>query len=254
MPPVDLRSHLGSLPPDLAEALEDTYRSTMDHYLQGEWGDAQVDAGRFCEAALRHLEWRMSNSYTPIDGKSRPNRKVTVGKATKDVTLPPSLRAQVPTSIELMMDFRNNRNSAHLGNIDANRMDASCVVQNATWVLGEIMRLETQQSPTTVQRLIDQLAERHIPLVQKVNGRPIVLNAKLAAGDKALVLLYQWSEPVDIQTLREWAGYGNASRWRNQVIPKLQKQSLVHVEANLVTLLIPGEAHAQQIVLEAGGL
>ncbi|WP_147448110.1 hypothetical protein [Solirubrobacter pauli] len=226
----------------------------MDHFLKGEWDDAQVDAGRFCEAALRYLEWKMAGTFTAIDGKSKPNRKTTVNKAQQDTSLAPSLRAQIPQSIELTMDFRNNRNTAHLGNIDANKMDATCVVQNVTWVVGEIVRLETQKPPAEVQRLLDQLAERHVPLVQTVNGRPVILDPGMGASDKALVLLYQQAKPVPIHTLRQWAEYGNSSRWTSTVIRGLEKKRQVHVDSGNVALLIPGEAKAQQLILDAGGL
>jgi hypothetical protein len=251
---VTLAEHLATLPQDLAEAISDTYRSVMNHFLTGEWDDAQVDAGRFCEAALRYLEWKMAASFTPIDGKSKPNRKVTVNKAANDTGLPPTLRAQLPQSIELVMDFRNNRNSAHLGNIDANKMDATCVVQNVTWMVGEIVRLETNQPISNVQVLLDQLAERHVPLVQTVNGRPIVIRPGMDAADKAVVLLYQRAESVPIQTLREWTGYRNATRWRDTILRGLRRKAFVHVENGNVTLLYPGEAHAQKLILAAGGL
>src|SRR3954471_20385375 len=110
---IDLTPHLASLPHDLAEALNSTYRDVMGHFLREEWDDAQVDAGRFCEAALRYLEFKMVGTFTPIDGKSKPDRKTTVNKAKQDTALAPSLRAQMTQSIELTMDFRNNRNSAH---------------------------------------------------------------------------------------------------------------------------------------------
>lgn len=249
----DLTAHLQTLPGELSAAVDTTYRAMMNHYLLAEWDDTQVDAGRFCEAILRFLEWKMSGSYTPIDGKSKPNRKATLAKATNDTALAPSLRAQVVASIDLIMDFRNNRNSAHLGNIDANRMDANSVVQNATWVVGELIRLETNQPASAVQRLLDQLSERHIPLVQIVNDRPVLLNTKLEASDKALVLLYQWTEPIEIETLREWVGYGNPSRWRKVVLPKLQKEARIHVESGLVNLLIPGEARASGVILASDG-
>jgi hypothetical protein len=251
---VTLRGDLAALPSDLAEAIDATYRSVMDHFLKEEWDDAQVDAGRFCEAALRYLEWKLTGRFTPIDGKSKPNRKSTVNMATNDTTLPPTLRAQLPQSIELTMDFRNNRNAAHLGDIDANKLDANCVAQNVNWMTGEIVRLETHRPAAEVQRLLDQLAERHVPLVQTVNGRPIVLRPELAASDKALVLLYQQAKPVHIQTLRQGVGYANPTRWRSVVVKSLQKKVFVHVENGEVTLLRPGETKAQALILDAGGL
>jgi hypothetical protein len=252
---VDLLSHLASLPRGLASAISGSYRQTMDHYLTNEWDDAQVDAGRFCEAALRYLEWRIAGSYTAIDGKSKPNRKTVVGKARNDTNLAMSLRLQMPLAIELTMDVRNNRNSAHLGDVDANKMDATIAVANITWILGEIVRLETQKSAAEVQALLDRLAERRVPLIQTVNGTPIVLRPEMRARDKALVLLYQHGEAVPMLTVRKWVGYTHATKWRDLVVKEMKKEMLVYVDnAGNVTLLHPGEAEAERIILAEGGL
>jgi hypothetical protein len=143
-------------------------------------------------------------TYTPIDGKSAPSRKKIVNAAAQDTTLPPTLRLQIPQVLELMMDFRNGRNAAHLGPIDPNRLDASCVIQMATWVAAELVRLETQRSASEVQEVIDALAEPHVPLIQVVADRPVVLDPDMPAADRALLLLHQQGRPVPVQQLREW--------------------------------------------------
>lgn len=250
---MSVRQHLGSLPTDLAKALDSGYAAIIDHFLKEEWDDAEVDAGRFCEATLRYLQWRMNGTYTAIDGKSKPNRKKVVGDAAKDTNLPPTLRSQLPQIVELTMDFRNNRNSAHLGDIEANQMDATCVVQNVTWVIGEIVRIESNKDAGEVQTLLDQLAERHVPLIQKVGDRPVVLDPDMTAANKALVLLYAHDEPVPIATLREWAEYGHSTKWRKNVLGGLAKDKLLHVDGDgIVHLLRPGEAEAQKVLLAAG--
>lgn len=71
---LDLRGHAPQLPLELADAIAETYGDTVAHFLTDEWADSQVDAGRFSEAVLRYLEWRMRGSHTPIDGKRKPNR------------------------------------------------------------------------------------------------------------------------------------------------------------------------------------
>jgi len=249
---VSLREHLPGVPPDLAEGLDGTYRSMLDHFLKEEPDDAQVDAGRFCEAALRYLEWKMTGSYTVIDGKSKPGRKQVVQAAREDTTLAPTLRAQVPQAIELVMDFRNNRNSAHLGSIDPNAMDAACVVQNVSWIMGEIARLESNKPTAEIQTMLNRLAERHFPLIQKIDGRPIVLDPSMTAAAKAVVLLHQQGAPVPMNTLREWAEYGHSTKWRREVIGGLEKVKKVHVDrAGNVHLLRPGEAAAEEILLTA---
>jgi hypothetical protein len=248
---VILATHLARLPTDLANAVESEYRNLLDHHLKHEWDDAQVDAGRFCEAVLRVIEWHMTGWYTPIDGKSHPSRKVVVSKAAQDVSLPPTLRLQIPQAVELIMDFRNGRNAAHLGSIDPNRLDATCVVQLATWVVAEVVRLETQRSPGEVQTVIDELAKPHVPLVQIVGEQPIVLDPNMNAGDRTLVVLYQRGAPVSVEELRRWVEYGNSTRWRENVLVKLRTQRFIHIDAeDLVHLLAPGHAEAQRLIAE----
>lgn len=249
---MSIRAHLAGVPADLAKALDDTYRSMLDHFLKEEPDDAEVDAGRFCEAALRYVQWKMTGTYTPIDGKSKPNRKQVVQAARQDTRLPPTLRAQVPQAIELVMDFRNNRNSAHLGSIDPNTMDAGCVVQNVSWVIGEIARLESNKPTADIQTMLDRLADRHFPVIQNVDGTPIVLDTSMTAAQKALVLLHQHAAPVPMQTLREWAEYSNSTQWRRDVIGRLKKAKKVHVDAaGNVHLLRPGEVAAEELLLAA---
>jgi hypothetical protein len=246
---VTVRAHLSKLPPDLAGALEDEYKKLLEHYLNEEWDDAQVDAGRFCEAVLRLLEWHTQGAFTPIDGKSKPLRKSVVAAAQNDVGLPPTLRLQIPQSVELMMDFRNNRNSAHLGAIEANLVDAATVMALASWVIAEIVRLETNKQPTEVQALIDALSQRQLPLVEKVGDRPVVLDPTLSASERALVLLYHTGAPVPSNDLRVWAEYANATRWRIDILRSLARSKLVHVDdEGLIHLLRPGVAKAQQIL------
>lgn len=247
---MNLGEHLASLPSELSEALESTFSAAVDHFLKQEWDDAQVDGGRFAEAVLRYLQWRQKGSFTPIDGRSKPHRKSTITKATQDSELPDSLRTQVAQSVELVMDFRNNRNSAHLGDIDANRLDAITVIQLVQWIMGEIVRLETQVSPAEVQALIDDLAQPYVPLVQYVEDRPTVLDPEMEAADKALVLLYEAGGNSTVGTLREWTEYANSSRWRKNVLARLAKEKMIQVRGDNVHLLHPGHARAQRLLVE----
>lgn len=248
-----LASHLTNLPEPIALAIEGEYRHLLDHFLKEEWDDAQVDAGRFSEAVLRALEWHVGGTYTPIDGRNRPDRKRVIGSVGQATVLPPSLRLQIPVCVELMSDFRNGRNSAHLGSIDANRIDATCVIGLASWVMAELVRLETKRSSAEVQALMEQLSERQVPLVQYVGDRPIVLDPSMTAESRALILLYQRGTPVGSQQLREWAEYRNATRWRIDVMRGMVRKKYVHVDADdVIHMLRPGVRAAQRLLVNAG--
>jgi len=79
-------------------------------------------------------------------------------------------------------------------------------------------------SSDPLQALIDRLAERHVPLIQTVNGQPIVLEPNLEAAERALVILDQQGRPLPLLTLRKWVGYSNAARFRDNVTKGLQKR------------------------------
>jgi hypothetical protein len=249
---MNLKELLASLPSELAEALERTFLDATDHFLKEEWDDCQVDGGRFAEAVLRYLQWRQKGSFTPIDGRSKPNRKSVVTKVTQDPELPSSLRTQVVQAVELVMDFRNNRNSAHLGDIDANRLDAVTVIQLVQWILGEIVRLETQAGAQEIQAVIDDLAQPYLPLVQFVEDQPTVLDSNMEAANKVLILLYQCGGRASVDDLRGWAEYANSSRWRKGVLGGLAKEKKVQVRGDQVHLLHPGHARAQRLLVEHG--
>jgi hypothetical protein len=171
-----------------------------------------------------------------------------VNTAQQDTSLAPSLRLQIPQAAELILDFRNNRNVAHLGGVDANKLDATCVVQMSSWVMGEIVRLETSLSADEVQRVLDSLAERHVPIIEMVGDLPIVTDTKLSAAERALVLLYHHNDTVPIGLLRTWAEYGNPSRWRTTVLASLLKNKLIHLDGNDVVLLTKGTIQAEAIL------
>ncbi|MGB1583373.1 MAG: hypothetical protein ACPHCI_06255, partial [Solirubrobacterales bacterium] len=138
-----LKDQLTSLPAELASSLEREYSNVLEHVRLGEWDDAQVDGGRYAEILLRVIQWKRGGKYSPIGGKGRPNRKDIVGKARSDTSLDDSYRLQIPQAAEMLLDFRNNRNSAHVGDLDPNQIDANLVLSLVKWTLAEIVRLES---------------------------------------------------------------------------------------------------------------
>lgn len=244
-----LSNLLSKLPNQLSEAIETEYQALIKAYYSRKWDDVQTAAGRFAEAVLRVLEFHTSGSYTPIDGVHKPNRKTVIGNARNDTSLSPSLRLQIPSMTELIMDFRNNRNAVHLGNIKPWHLDGMVVAQMTSWIVAELVRLESKVADDEVQGIINSLAELPSPLIQRVADIPIVLDASLRAEDKALILLLDSGGSVDAKTLCSWSEYGNSSRWVKQILKKLVREKKVYIDKdNQVHLLRPGEALAQQIL------
>lgn len=247
-----LKNKLSSIPSELAGNLENEFKKIIEHFRLGEWDDLEVDGGRFAEAALRYLELKTTGKFTPVDGRSKPNRKMTVNTVRQDKRLPASLRAQVPDMVELIMDFRNNRNSAHLGSIDPGKIDGAMVAQLSGWVLAEIVRLESGLSDFEIQGILDDLAERPIAIVYEIDGQPIVLDPTMSARNVVLVLLDRQKSAPNTAELFKWTGYRNASLWRKNVIGKLVKDKCIFTKDDKVYILPPGIKEAEKVL--QGGL
>jgi hypothetical protein len=245
-----LSTFLSKLPDELSDAIESEYQELTSAYLLRDWSSVQTYVGRLAEAALRVLEWHETGAYTSIDDQHKPNRSQVVGAARNNTSLPPTLRLQIPAIIELMMDFRNNRNSAHLGKIKPWHLDAATVTQISSWLVAELIRLETKMPHEQIQTLIDNLAELPSPIIQRVSGVPIVLNDQLGAEERALVILFDEGAPIDARLLCEWSEYANTSRWFKQVLPKLIQKRQVHMDKEgVVHLLRPGELRARKLII-----
>lgn len=240
-----------NIPQDLARHLDVEFAKVQEHYLLSEYDDLLVDSGRMCEAILRYLEWRATGSYTSIDGRSKPNRSQVVKAIRQAVAVEPSLRQQGVNLTEAVMDFRNNRNAAHLGNIDPDIIDALTAYQMLSWVVAEIIRIESQLDARTIQELINKFAERPIPVVYTVAGKPVVLSTEISFEDEVLVLLYDNNGPVNLSRLFKWTYHSNITRWRKNVIDPLAKNRLIMVDNGDVHLLPTGMKRAEAVLTQA---
>jgi hypothetical protein len=246
-----ISTYCTALPQDLARHLDDEYAKIQEHYLLSEYADLLVDSGRLCEAIMRYLEWKVKGSYTVIDGRSKPNRSQVVNATRQCATLEPSIRQQAVNLIETVLDFRNNRNAAHLGAIDPSVIDAATAYQMLSWVVAEIIRLEAQLSSKIVQELINKFAERPIPVIYTIAGNPTVLDTNISSEDEVLVLLYDNNSPVDASALFKWVHHGNITRWRKNVLQPLSKDRLIMLDHNLVHILPAGIKRAEIVLTNA---
>lgn len=245
-----LGQHLSKLPQELSEALEAEFTGLARHIALGEWDDAEVNAGRFSEAVLRVIEWQIGGAYTPIDGQQKPNRKKVAANAANNTTLAPSLRFQIPDLTELLMDFRNNRNAAHLGKINPGPIDGAIVHQIASWVLAELIRLYGSATDTETQAIINELALRPVPLVYEVAGTKIVLGNSILTSDKVLVLLSSEGGIADTTALARWSEYKNMTRFRSQVLKQLAAKKMIFLDGETVHLLPAGSTRADEVSIK----
>lgn len=241
-----LHQHLNKLPNDLAGALREEYQKLHSQYFLGRWEPSQLDGGRFAEVVLCIVELENTGNFTPIG--TQLNRQVIVRSAEQNTTLPDSLRFQIPRLAELILDFRNKRNVAHLGKINVNEMDSTFVLHAANWIIAELIRSETQMSPDDAQEEIKKIIERKVPIVEEIGGRLKCLDTNLDVKRKVLVFCYQkFPSGISLDDLFNWTEYSNRGVLRKQLadlnkdgridfrndVARLTKKGLIWVEKNI---------------------
>lgn len=164
-----------------------------------------------------------------------------------------SVRIQIPRVVIALYELRNNRAIGHVGgDVDPNHMDAELFLRSAKWIMAELVRVFGNLSVQEAGVLIEGLTERVIPVVWEGDlDVKRVLNPRLAAGDKALVLLYSSPDGATARQLAKWMDYSNLSRLRNGVLSDLHTRALVHFDpkSDRAEILPPG---TQKV--EASGL
>ncbi len=245
--PISIQSAISDIPQELANAIIEEYIEVQLRYARGDWAPSELNGGRFAEAILRYCEWKGSSSFTPL-GIS-VNRSSILGRTRNNTRLPESLRFHISTCVELLLDVRNRRDVAHLGNnIDVREMDSLLVFRIASWMLAEIIRLESGFPPNQVQSIIDKLSKKHIPLVEEIGGDLIVVGTHLRAIDRALVVLYrEHPEPVNFNLLLHAIQYKNSSRFL-KILEGKQAEGLVYIKEEDIYLTNKGVSWVEKSI------
>jgi hypothetical protein len=207
----------------LVDELLEAHAELKSNFYLGGLRLAEVEGGRFAEAALRLLQQDTTGSYTPLGSSLDSEKVIRDLAALPKADAADSVRLHIPRALRVVYDIRNNRDAAHLGDgIDPNLQDSTLVATNCDWVLAEFVRLYHDVDADEAQRIIEDLVVRTIPLVEDFGGFKKLLKPDLAAGDQCLVLLYEQG--------REGASPGDLKSWVSPKARKNLKRTLDRLE------------------------
>ena len=117
-------------------------------------------------------------------------------------SVPRSFQILIPRLLPALYEIRNNRNVGHVGgDVNPDLMDSSAVVSMASWILAEMVRMFHGISTEEAQQLVDNLAERRLPLVWKSGDIRRVLKPDLPLKDQILLLLGSCTGKVLVERL-----------------------------------------------------
>lgn len=205
---------LRGIPSELGEKLIEEYLEIKKHHSMHHWGPGQLNGGRFAEVVLRIFQQLLGEPVTPF-GTDIPNvRKTAILNAVQiHPTIDDHIRQKVVSIVRLLLDFRNNRDVAHLGGFDANNMDTVFVMTGATWVVCEFLRVYGGIPMDQAQVLVNGLAIKEYPVLMEFEGELYITRHDLKAPQEVVVFLYTHGK-ADYSTLFAMSRESNTTRFR----------------------------------------
>lgn len=250
MPNPQVQSVLASrYPADIAHHIVSSFREVEQNYRLEKWKTSELDAGHFVEAVRRLIEHELQGNYTPFS--------TAIGAFSQSVLAKyesclggEEYRILIPRVLYAMYCVRNKRGVGHIASVIPNKLDATFILHSSKWVLGELVRLSTSASPEDAKTLVDQILYRQVDLVWDDGETFMVLDLKLKAAEKVLLVLYR-QDRLAIEDLRSKVEYKNKTTFRG-ILEDLKAKKLLSITADGLCKLSPlGVREVEKIILKA---
>jgi hypothetical protein len=197
-----------------------------------------LKGGRFAEAALRIYQHLLGEAVTPFGTDIAAAEKTRILNAIHSAaSIDAHVRQKTVPLIRLLLDFRNNREAAHLGGFDANSMDTLFVMTSATWILCELVRVYGGYEMNAAQEIVDSLSAKEYPVIVERHGELFIARHDLDAKQEVLVLLTR-NTSTTAELLETKVGDSNKSRVRRK-LREMVKDKLIGVAANGDYFIMP---------------
>lgn len=234
------------LPDDILTNLLDEYQHIKQQFFMRRFQPSELNAARFSECVVRILEYLNTGNYTPFGAQLQSERVITT--IQNNTVHKDTIRFFIPRLTRVMLDVRNKRDIAHVGGeVNPNHSDALLVTHCADWILTELVRHFYSCSMDEAKQIVISINEVRIPVVAEVDGFVRVQDTKLDASSKALVVLYyKQPQKVSDANLAKWVKYKNISRFKTEVLSKLDAQAMIHYECGLCSLLPKGVMYVEK--------
>jgi hypothetical protein len=249
---LDPDSLLATIPQPLRNELLEAFNLIVTNFREERWEPSELNGGKLCEVVYTILRGYIDGAFPTTPTK--PGNMVDACRAFEQASsaFPRSVRIQIPRMLIALYEVRNNRGVCHVGSdVNANQMDATCVLYVSKWIVAELVRLFHNVDTEAAEAAIDSIVERTLPVVWKVGERLRILDTKTTMKEKTLLLLYQSSTCLREQDLFDWVEHSNASTYRRDVLRSLHHEKLIEYEEDtrLVYLSPKGVAQVEKVIL-----
>lgn len=228
---LDTLNLLGTLPQALRDELLEAYNLIIKNYREGRWAPSELDGGKLCEVVYTILRGYIDGTFPSKSSKPRDLFHACLLLEHEPNTIPRSIRIQLPRMLIALYEIRNNRGVVHVGGeVNANRMDATCILYMSKWIIAELIRLFHSVDTENAEAAIEVIVERIIPVVWKIGDKYRILDTTATMKEKTLLFLHQNTTPLSELALFDWVEHSNATNYRRDVLRPLHRLKLIEYD------------------------
>ncbi len=244
---------LSVIPSGLRTPLIAEYQSIIQNFLEQRWLPSELRGGRFSEIVYTILDGHARSRYASAPTKPA-NFKNACANLENNTHVPRSFQILIPRLLPALYEIRNNRSVGHVGgDVNPNHMDSAAVLAMCNWVMCELVRVYHRLSTTDAQKVVDSLAEMHIPVIWSDGNVKRVLQPKLKLHQQLLLLIATSVPDVAIRDLIEWTEYHNKGYFMNLLREMHRNRLIEYTESTGRTqILPPGTKEVEKLVREKG--
>ena len=239
---------ISGIPISLSEKLIEEYLDLKKRFSMNDWGPGQLKGGRFAEVLICIFQHLLGEFVFPFGTDIPANDKTRIlNTIQQHPTIDLHIRQKVVALTRLLLDFRNNRDVAHLGGFDANSMDTLFVMTAATWTLCELIRVLGGHQMAEAQKIVDGLSVKEYPVIMEFDGELFLTRHDLTAEEEVLVLLTKNSTATS-KLLFEKTRDANSTRF-NRRLTELVRDKLIGKKGPEYFLMPRGAARVSRDLL-----
>ena len=180
----------------LAEQLLDEYLSLEKRYVLSDFEPATLDGGQFSQAASRLIYHQDSGNLNRRRGVDKCLSYIEDYNSRNNHNFPDRKSSlHMCKVLRSVYKFRSDRGAIHIDpEYTANQLDAKLVLENARWLLSEILRVFWTGDRAIVAQAIREIIEYDVPVIAEYDGRLLVQNISCTTEEEILILLYHSGE------------------------------------------------------------
>lgn len=175
---------------DLAKELIECYQTIKEAYFIRKYDYVGSLAGQFFETTLKviqNVKFGIKPNDKGIDFERTFNK---IFNCTKNTLEDETLCQIIPLIAKGGYTLRSKKRITHSRGISPNHIDGFYFTLTADWIMSELIRLYHTMNDSEVEKIIQKITKRDIPIIQEIGGDTVILDKNISASNSILLLTH----------------------------------------------------------------